>query len=126
MSSATRRTPLDYRVELNLVMSVCVAWLGSRLLPYPAENALLRLIALQRRVSLGLEFAYIALWTSTAFLTLSVLTSVIYICAARTAPELCARRCRRTPPSAFARNCFWLSGNAITQPRQVPPPRPRG
>jgi hypothetical protein len=85
MSSAAPRTPLDYRVELNLVMSVCVAWLGSRLLPYPAENALLRLIALQRpRLSLGLEFAYVALLASTAFLTLSVLTSIIYICAART------------------------------------------
>jgi hypothetical protein len=82
--SATHRTPLDYRVELNLVMSVCVAWFGSQLLPYPSENAILRLIALERpRLFLGLEWAYLALWTSTAFLTLSVFTSVIYIFAAR-------------------------------------------
>ena len=81
---AGHRTPLDYRAEINLVMSVCVAWFGSRLQPYPVENAMLQLIALQRpRLHLLLQWGYLALWTSTAFLALSVLTSLIYIYAAR-------------------------------------------
>jgi hypothetical protein len=81
----TRQTPLDYRVPLNLLMSVCVAWFGSRLLlPYPEDNALVRLIALERpRLSLALEWTYLALWMSSAFVTFSVLTSVIYIFTAR-------------------------------------------
>jgi len=77
-------TPLDYRVPLNLLMSLCVACFGSRLLPYPEDNPLLRLIALERpRLSLALEWTYLALWVSTAFLTFSVATSVIYIFTAR-------------------------------------------
>ena len=81
---ATRRTPLDYRAELNLLMSVAVGWCGTRLLPYPVDNGVLALIALERpRLSLALQWGYLALWTSTAFLTLTVLTSVLYIYTAR-------------------------------------------
>jgi hypothetical protein len=77
-------TPFDYRVPLNLLMSVCVACFGSRLLPYPVDNPLVRLIALERpRLSLALEWTYLALWVSTAFVTFSVATSVIYIFTAR-------------------------------------------
>jgi hypothetical protein len=74
------RSRLEHRAQLNLLMSVCVAWFGMRLLPYPMDNALVGLIALERpRLSLVLEWSYLALWTSSAFLALSVITSTIYI-----------------------------------------------
>ena len=82
--TTARQTPFDYRVPLNLLMAVCVAWCGSRWLPYPRANALVRLIVLERpRLALVLEWTYLALWMSTAFVTLSVVTSTIYICTAR-------------------------------------------
>ena len=74
------RSRLEQRAQLNLLMSVCVAWFGTRLMPYPVDNALVGLIALERpRLSLVLEWGYLALWTSSAFLLLSVITSTIYI-----------------------------------------------
>jgi hypothetical protein len=81
---STRQTLLDYRHELNLVMSLCVAWCGTRLLPYPEDNPILALVAIERpRLSLALQWAYLTLWTSTAFLSFTVLTSMIYIYTAR-------------------------------------------
>jgi hypothetical protein len=82
--STGNSTTFERRVPLNLLMSVCVAWFGSRMLPYPEDNPLIRLIALERpRLSLVLQWTYVALWMSTAFLAFSVLTSTIYICTAR-------------------------------------------
>jgi type IV secretory system conjugative DNA transfer VirD4/TraG family protein len=74
------RSRLEYRVPLNLLMSVCIAWFGTQWMPYPLDNALVGLIALERpRLSLVLQWGYLALWTSSAFLMLSVITSTIYI-----------------------------------------------
>ena len=104
------------------MMSVCVAWVGTRLLPYPADNARLGLIALARpRLSFRFEWAYLALWTSAAFLTLGVLTSVIYICAGRVRGGTVRQPLPPYPRYRFsAASCSWFSGNATTRPRPVP------
>jgi hypothetical protein len=71
---------LEYRVEINIVLSVCAIAVANSLLPFPADHALLRLIALERpRLFVGLEWAYLALWGSSTFVALSVATSVLYI-----------------------------------------------
>src|SRR5579862_7796275 len=105
------RGALDYRAHLNLLMSVCVAWFGTGLLPFSLDNAILGLIALQRpRLYLAFEWGYYALWTSTAFLALSVLTSVIYICAARTRGRETRQQLPLYPPIGHRESLFLVLG----------------
>jgi hypothetical protein len=70
------------RHRYNLVLSLGAVIAVERLLPFPSNHPLLRLIAIERPgVFAALSWGYLALTASTTFLALSVLTSIVYIAA---------------------------------------------
>ena len=78
------RTVLVHRVQITLMLSACAAVIGPHALPIDTGNPVLRLIEAARpALYAALSYGYVALWGSTAFVALSVMTSVLYILLAR-------------------------------------------
>ena len=117
------RVGLDYRVEINIVLSVCAIAIANSLLPFPADHALLGLIALERpHLFVGLEWAYLALWTSTQFVTFSVRdVRDLHLPRARRADRYDGR-CRHIRSSNTDASSSWFSGERhhATAPGRAP------
>ena len=78
------RTLIEHRVVVSLACSGVVGTVGLQAWPFPAQDVLLGLIALQRpQLYQGLVYTYATLWFSTPFLLLNVVASLVYIFGAR-------------------------------------------
>lgn len=116
---------LEYRVEINIVLSACAIVIANSLLPFPAGNALLQLIALERpRLFVGLEWAYLALWGSSTFVALSVATSVLYIYLGRAGSRSTRHALPPYPLVEGRRDLFVVLGERhhATLPGRAPAP----
>lgn len=78
------RAVIESRVLISLMTSAVVGALGLHVWPYPANHALLDLIAVQRPVvAATFAYTYTALWFSTPFFTSSLVLAFLYIFVAR-------------------------------------------
>ena len=78
------RALIEYRFVLAMALSSVIGVVGLRVWPFPADNAFLALVASRRpSLSLGLAYAYAAVWFSTPLLVLNVCASLFYIFVAR-------------------------------------------
>ncbi len=74
----------EHRGLISAAFSLGAAVLGTRVFPLPVDNTLLRLIDMARPALFEiLAYGYVVAWWSTSFLVVSVVTSVISICATR-------------------------------------------
>ncbi len=75
---------LEYRMVVSVALSAAIALGGLHLWPFPADNALLGLIALMRpRLYAGFAYAYATVWFTTPLIATNTVMSLLYIFAAR-------------------------------------------
>jgi hypothetical protein len=78
------RTLVEYPFTLSLALSGIVGALGLHVCPFPAANAILSLVRIERPiVYAGFTYTYATLWFSTLFFLASIGFSLLYIFAAR-------------------------------------------
>ncbi|HKV99993.1 MAG TPA: type IV secretion system DNA-binding domain-containing protein [Vicinamibacterales bacterium] len=71
---------VEYRVVLSLAVSVIGGAAGLHVYPFPAEDAILALVRLERPlVYAGFAYTYAALWFSSSFFLASIGFSCLYI-----------------------------------------------
>ena len=73
-----------HRISISFALSVGVSVLGTRVFPFPRDNALLAVIAETRPwIFTTFGYAYPTLWCTSTFIALMVASSVLYILTAR-------------------------------------------
>jgi hypothetical protein len=78
------RTLVEYRFVLSLALSGIVGVVGLHVYPWPAENAILSLVRIERPiVYAGFTYTHATLWFSTPFFLSSIGFSLLYIFVAR-------------------------------------------
>ncbi len=120
--TARRDTLLDHRVAINLAISACVVALVARFRPFPSENAILAMIALERPVLFSLlSSGYLALCGSSTYLALSVVSSLVYIYAVRWRSQGMFQPLPGYPPVRSRRDLFLVLGEHHygTRPRRA-------
>jgi len=105
------RTLLDHRVAMNLTISAGVVALVAHVRPFPSENPLLALIALERPLIFWLlSYGYLAMCGSTTYLALTVVTSLVCIYAAREPGQRSFEPLPAYPPPSTRRDLFLVLG----------------
>ena len=119
------RTVLEHRVAICLALSLVTGLIGPSVLPFPAHSSILFLIEAQRPALFRLlSHAYVAIWCSTSFLLFTVVSTVVYILAARGQTALSMHRLPPYPPLAARREPYLVLGELHHQTRAERAPMP--
>ena len=100
-----------YRFAIGGALSVAVALVGLHAYPFPSDDALVSLIALQRpHLFTAFSYGYAAMWMTTPLIALNVLLSLAFIFAARVDNPVRRALLPPYPPAAWRNALFLVLG----------------
>lgn len=112
---------IEFRFVVSLALSAVAGVAGLRAWPWPADNPILGLIALERpAVYAGFTYTYAVLWFSTPYFAFSMACSFLYIFVGRFGRPVTARALPTYPDAAQREDLFLILGE---QHRRTSPER---
>ena len=116
---------LEQRVTISLALSLVAGVVGPSFLPLTADSPILALVEAARPTLFRtLSHGYVAIWCSTSFLFFTVVSTMIYILAARGHAALAMHRLPPYPPIASRRDPYLVLGELHHQTRAERAPMP--
>jgi hypothetical protein len=115
-----------YRFAVSGILSTIVALAGLHAYPFPADNALLGLIALKQPYLYAMfAYAYATAWFTTPLIAVNILLSLAYIFAARTDGPVRPAPLPPYPPASHRDALFLVLGEQHHRVSTEPAAEPR-
>src|SRR5579859_4304068 len=115
------RQIVDSRPYLSLILTVGIGTLLSRRFPFPADNAVLQLVAAEKSmIFIAIKYAYQTMLFSTPFIACSMLFSILYIFFVRP-PEVTALNPLPAHPNVRDRDRLLLVIGELHHPKRPEP-----
>jgi len=117
---------IENRSSISAFLAVGAGYITLVHWPFPAENALLRLVALQRPgLYHALHYTYVGVCFTTPYLALSVLSSLVYIFVIRQRPATVLSGLPPYPDPARRESLFVIVGETHHAKRPEPAANPQ-